>query len=238
MPKLTTRAGTGLPRCGGAASRTLGCPGPGCSGPCGPGAALGLRLGSPVAQRHPQRCGLPAGSAVVPAGGLRGAARSVLAAAGVPVGSRAGPGGSAADPESGSILRREPNRCPSDLSTQTPSPSTVLSIYGTQGIMHLFKCIINVFKCVRLYQNAYQSLPVRPRVTSLAKRLLLARQLAFLLSERAIAGFIVAEQPVEVDPGCSRCLVRVPSRTVPLFTAAQAAAGAAPTARCQRELAG
>lgn len=77
--------------------------------------------------------------------------------------------------------------------------------------MHLFKCIINAFKCVRLYQNAYQSLPVRPQVTSLTKKLLLAYWLTFLLSERAITGFIMAVQSVEVNPGYFRWLVQVQS---------------------------
>lgn len=76
--------------------------------------------------------------------------------------------------ESDLILHKELYQSLSVLSAQTPSRSTLLNIYCTQGIMHLFKGIINAFKCVRLYQNAQQSLPVRPRVTSLTKMLLLA----------------------------------------------------------------
>ena len=113
--------------------------------------------------------------------------------------------------ESGSILQNEPYQSLSVVGAQTPSRSMFLNIYCTQGIMHLFKCIINAFKCVRLYQNTYQSLPVRPRVTSLTEKLLLAYWLAFLLSERAITGFIMAVQSVEVNPGYFRCPVQVQS---------------------------
>lgn len=179
---------------------------PGCSsGLCAPWDG---RPGSPLAWRHPpgavgcvgasRRCrppgclcgrGLP-----WPAGLRRSKARRFLCRAG----RRAG-------------ICTEPHHSPSVLSAQTPSPATFLNIYSTQRIMHLFKCIINAFKCVRLYQNAWRSLPVRPRVTSLAKKLLLAHYLALLLSEGAIAGFVVAAQSGEANPGRFRHLVRVQS---------------------------
>lgn len=84
--------------------------------------------------------------------------------------------------------------------------------------MHLFKCIINVFKCVRLDHNAHQSLPVWPPVTSLSKIYLLAYYLIFLLSERAVPGFIMAGQSVETNPGYLRYPVQVKVELVCLFT--------------------
>lgn len=84
--------------------------------------------------------------------------------------------------------------------------------------MHLFKCIINVFKCVRLDHNAHQSLPVWPPVTNLSKIYLLAYYLIFLLSERAVPGFIMAGQSVETNPGYLRYPVQVKAELVRLFT--------------------
>lgn len=100
----------------------------------------------------------------------------------------------------------------------TPSQSTLLNIYCTQGIMHLFKCIINVFKCVRLDHNAHQSLPVWPPVTSLSKIHLLAYYFIFLLLEKTAPGFIMAGQPVEANPGYLRYPVQVKAALACLFT--------------------
>lgn len=84
--------------------------------------------------------------------------------------------------------------------------------------MHLFKCIINVFKCVRLDHNAHQSLPVWPPVTSLSKIHVLAYYLIFLLSERAVLGFSMAGQSVEANAGYVRYPVQVKAELVLLFS--------------------
>lgn len=153
----------------------VGCPGPGCSGLCVPCAASGTLAGLLGSlETFPKRCGLctalpccqPVGFIVLP--------RSVRAGE---VCRRAPEQGLVIALliwESDLILHKEPYQSLSVLSAQTPSRSTFLNIYCTQGIMHLFKGIINAFKFVRLYQNAQQSLPVRPGVTSLTKMLLLA----------------------------------------------------------------
>lgn len=176
MPRLVTYAGTSS-----AAAWQVcvpahtGCPGAGYEGLRASCAASGLGLGSPGAWRTlPNAVGCVWASLWCHSPGspvLRGLSWWVAMC-------RCGPEQDLAISvliwESSLILHKEPYQSLSVLGAQTPSRSTVLNIYCSQGIMHLFKCIINAFKCVRLYQNAQQSLPVRPPVTRLTKKLLLA----------------------------------------------------------------